>query len=505
MGASISVSHNASTDFEHLNSFRDENVGPVDILVNKNTKELLIRKKFNNFEFISSRSYIPIILERIQNCSKYVQKLLELKIDPVTSREILANNGYISKDFNKNNLIESIYEFSNQNILSILEKCIKSRVYYPEDKIWGLVNYLVRTGSLLEINLEHHPNITMKNILIINDEFKLVNPYIYDSYVVEVEKFYMKPLKDIEETFKNHADFNLGRFTKDEKYRKSLLNDVKKSKNNALDSMLKIHKERIQSNVIQMAYVILGLGNLIIDEEFLRPENQSDSHEANKSEKDRKQKFLLSQLNQFKSVYSEKLYRLIKKLLYRNQYYDVPSFLDLHREYLPNEAKDKLVRESKSVFQINEAGYKLSNLYGTRQLKSHERTISDNTYKVTTSSGRGGNSNYTQESFDDKRARNIIQTKNPNPNILQTTLKSNLSNTGNQRSARQDGRLVNVRASDYSPNNDSNVRRSQDPKQYEYLNNNGKIQIKASNDHNLSTPKNDYINMSTRHNLANTS
>jgi len=45
----------------------------------------------------------------------------------------------------------------------------------------------------------------MKNILIINDEFKLVNPYIYDSYVVEVEKFYMKPLKDIEETFKNHA------------------------------------------------------------------------------------------------------------------------------------------------------------------------------------------------------------------------------------------------------------------------------------------------------------
>jgi len=282
----------------------------------------------------------------------------------------------------------------------------------------------------------------------------------------------------------------------------SLLNDVKKSRNNPLDAMLKIHKERIQSNVIQMAYVILGLGNLIIDEEFLRPENQSDSHQANKSEKDRKQKFLLSQLNQFKSVYSEKLYRLIKKLLYRNQYYDVPSFLDLHREYLPNETKEKLSRESKSVFQINEVGYKLSNLYGTRVLKSHERTISDNTYKVTTSSGRGGN--YTQESFDDKRAHNIIQTKSPNSNILQTTIKPNVSNTGNQRSARQDGRLVNVRASDYSPNNDNYVRRSQDTKQYEYLNNNGKIQIKASNDHNLSTPKNDYSNMQ-RQNLVNTS
>lgn len=211
MGASSSVNHNASSEFEHLNSFRDENVGPVDILVNKSTKELLIRKKFNNFEFISSRSYIPILLDRIKNCPKYLQKLLELKMDPQTSREILANNGYNKKDYSKNNLIESIYEFSNQNILSILEKCIKSRVYYPEDKIWMLVNYLVKTGSLLEVNLEHHPNITMKNILIVNDEFKLVNPYIYDSYVVEVEKFYMKPLKAIDETFKNSPGFSINR------------------------------------------------------------------------------------------------------------------------------------------------------------------------------------------------------------------------------------------------------------------------------------------------------
>ena len=218
-----------------------------------------------------------------------------------------------------------------------------------------------------------------------------------------------------------------------------MVGDFPKGKTNALESMLRIHKERIQSNVIQMAYVILGLGNLIIDEEFLRPENQTDAIVAPTNEKDRKQKFLLSQLNQFKNVYSDKLYRLIKKLLYRDQYYDVPSFLDLHKEYLVNEPRDKLQRESRNDFQINDTGYKLSSLYGTqtRAQVSHERTHSDNTYKANTSSSRNNGGNYMKDQIYDEYA------DKKGYNILQTTIKSNLNNTTTiQTSARQDGRTT---------------------------------------------------------------
>lgn len=47
---------------------------------------------------------------------------------------------------------------------------------------------MVGLGSFFEEKLEHHPSITLQNIFVIGDEFKLVHPYVYDSYVNEVQE-----------------------------------------------------------------------------------------------------------------------------------------------------------------------------------------------------------------------------------------------------------------------------------------------------------------------------
>lgn len=71
MGSSPSITDNTTKDFIDVNSFRDENVGPVDILINHQTKELLIRKRFTNLESMMSKSEMPMLIERIKRCPKY--------------------------------------------------------------------------------------------------------------------------------------------------------------------------------------------------------------------------------------------------------------------------------------------------------------------------------------------------------------------------------------------------------------------------------------------------
>ena len=89
-----------------------------------------------------------------------------------------------------------------------------------------------------------------------------MNPYIYDSYIIEVEKYYIKPLKQLRLI---RPDLDRHKLHTEEEYRKEFL---RSTNNDIMEGILKLQKERIQSNVVQSAYVILGLGNLKVDEEF---------------------------------------------------------------------------------------------------------------------------------------------------------------------------------------------------------------------------------------------
>ena len=154
MGSINSTSRDLTENLIIYNSFRDENVGLVDVLTNSKTNELLIRKKFTNIESLIDPSEFPELLYRIKCSPEFLQKLLTIKHDKLPEH---PTNRIIA--------INTIYEFSHQNVLSILESCKASRIYFPEEKLLGLFHYLIKIGCMLQKNLEHHPNVTMKNIL----------------------------------------------------------------------------------------------------------------------------------------------------------------------------------------------------------------------------------------------------------------------------------------------------------------------------------------------------
>jgi hypothetical protein len=190
-------------------------------------------------------------------------------------------------------------------------------------------------------------------------------------------------------------DVNINLLMSSDKARKS---HSQQYKNGTIDNIIKIHKERIQSNVIQMAYVVLGLGNLIIDEEFLRPDNFS--------EEPKKQEFVKQQLAQFKKVYSDKLYQLVKKLVLRDNYHDVPCFIDLLRDYL-KENEEEMAKKSRCDFVVNDEGKKF---IMNQNISIHSRRYSDLSYP---SFNKQSTSTTYEQSYskDSKPKFNVLKTK----------------------------------------------------------------------------------------------
>ena len=78
---------------------------------------------------------------------------------------------------------EVYFEFSRKNLEDHLHSCLQKDMMVSEDDLRSLLRSLVECGMLMEKLDEFHPSLTLQNIFRLQDKFKLINPYVFDSYI----------------------------------------------------------------------------------------------------------------------------------------------------------------------------------------------------------------------------------------------------------------------------------------------------------------------------------
>lgn len=80
------------------------------------------------------------------------------------------------------------FEISNVNLRTLIDHCQSNRIPgVPEDQLWILIGDMAFMGSFLEDQLDHHPQISIENIFLKDGAFKVMHPYLFDSYALDAK------------------------------------------------------------------------------------------------------------------------------------------------------------------------------------------------------------------------------------------------------------------------------------------------------------------------------
>ena len=172
MGTKQAKPSSLTEDYKMIKSFTDKNIGSIEMYKHEENSEYIIRKKISSSSYGDSQKLIDLFLRRLETDShSSLQKIVHI------------DNSETRKDKK-----DVYFEFSRINLLDVMKRCKEKGQKIPEDEIWRVLKTMIALGKFFEDKLEHHPSITLQNIFVIGDEFKLVHPYVYDSYLKEIEK-----------------------------------------------------------------------------------------------------------------------------------------------------------------------------------------------------------------------------------------------------------------------------------------------------------------------------
>ena len=80
------------------------------------------------------------------------------------------------------------FEFSKKNLEDHLRICQEMDMFVSEEDLMHLLQMLTDCGVQMEVLQEYHPSLTIQNIFRLKDCFKLLCPYVFDSYIEEAIK-----------------------------------------------------------------------------------------------------------------------------------------------------------------------------------------------------------------------------------------------------------------------------------------------------------------------------
>lgn len=81
---------------------------------------------------------------------------------------------------------EIYFEFSKRSLDDHFSACLSKDMIVSEEDLWSLLKSLAESGQLLERLGEYHPSLTLQNVFRLSDRFKVLSPYVFDSYINEV-------------------------------------------------------------------------------------------------------------------------------------------------------------------------------------------------------------------------------------------------------------------------------------------------------------------------------
>lgn len=227
-------------NYKVLKSYKDANTGFIEVLKHSSGKDYLIAKK------LPSDLQVPD-LDKLLFRIKSLDSPLICQLKYVESKHGLTENTVLFFEFPKKTLHSEIKRSKAEGKYSSLKS---------EESMRKLLKSMVESCSLLEHKFEHHPSITQQNIYLREDDFLIINPYIYDVYIREALGTYNK-----ERLVDCHYEEICEGLLKRNQYaahRKELW---------FLADAIQIHSDRIQTNLFQTGIVVLASGLQMKDQE----------------------------------------------------------------------------------------------------------------------------------------------------------------------------------------------------------------------------------------------
>ena len=179
--------------FELVDTWFSENLGEVKVFYNTLKNQYVLEKEFKlGSKFSASAQEIFILEARIKELPEEVT-LAARRYDRYDANEPLfeaADAGHrVYMDYSAANM--------RKHLLALRAKGLR----VPDGDVLGFYGFLMGLGSFMEQGLEFHRSICLKNLLIVDGQLKLTNPYVSDSHVAVVLEDFVRPIIALGETW----------------------------------------------------------------------------------------------------------------------------------------------------------------------------------------------------------------------------------------------------------------------------------------------------------------
>jgi hypothetical protein len=206
--------------YELIRQLTDSWVGTLEVWEKSGTAERVLVKR---------------VQETIQNISfvkERIQTLAIKEISPLLSAH-MVNNG-----------CQFVFSVTCDSLYSA-----RSMPPPSSSQLGKLLQSLSQMGLHLHLNLEHHPSITLQNIYLKNDQYFIVNPYVYDSHIVEALS-----KRELFAALAEHCSQGSSDPAEKSAALKSLMGVPEYARR------CRVNGDRLQTNMFQIGVVALALG-----------------------------------------------------------------------------------------------------------------------------------------------------------------------------------------------------------------------------------------------------
>ncbi len=179
-----------NADYELIDTWQSEPLGRVEVYLNRKRNQYVLHKKFE----LSARF----------GASPAEMLGLEQRIRELPEEVTLASASYSKYDhsqplFSSDDQDNSLFlDYSSQNLRKEVLKRKQAGQKMSESESLGCFGFLLGLGSFMEQGLEFHRSVCLKNLLIIDGQLQLTNPYISDSHVGLVLRDFIRPAQALE-------------------------------------------------------------------------------------------------------------------------------------------------------------------------------------------------------------------------------------------------------------------------------------------------------------------
>lgn len=308
MTAQVPIEMNS--DFELVDTWKSDSLGEVKVFLAPHRKQYILCKDFklsSKFDTNSQENF-----------------LLEARIKELPEEVTLASSNYQKYDpsdplFAINSNIDLIYmDYSSMNMRKQLHAIRDNGMTISDHDALGFYGFLMGLGSFMEQGMEFHRSVCLKNLLILDGQLKLTNPYVSDSHVNVVLEDFVRPIIGMGDNWTPNL----------------FLDDQKRLELSQSDSRIRqineLHRAYIRQMHMDSCLVFLGLTNMKEDNDYMTEDGT------------KRLDVIQQDLNLISSRFDPELISIIRSVLLMEGD-EVPTFIQVNEKISLN-LRDQLVQ-----------------------------------------------------------------------------------------------------------------------------------------------------------------